>query len=250
MQNENANDKKSESKYTSGGSSKVSEAIDLEEWEDAVHRLQAELNSSERRRRFRQAMSIIAAGLEAAIAKEPKRLRSGPPASKVNLDWLMGQLMESLVVRGGTATTDGVLKLIEKIEELPPEKKRYLDEMERDGNTGMFHAEGSTVPTYVAFDAPALCIDAEDFFECWDNGCLRLGNTMCVHAIGLLAELVGIDCVCMKRPDWWDLALVALFIALVLTPIPGDEVIASGALLARLLRLIVRAATAAAVAAA
>lgn len=206
-----------------------SAALDDLVWGEAVRRLMRDTPPEIKRREFYRLLTVVTGGLELAVKKHPHRLGPAPSPENLTLDDLLNLLAESITGKPGTRTKSGMLKQAVRLDS--EEGYRREEPPASPGTRGgeeISRAGGSSI----------LC----DLLlgNCVDLGCDFNHNGSCWLVPGILQPVVEDDCVCLLPPDWKDLALVALLAALVLTPIPGDEVLASGAVLARLLRLIVR----------
>lgn len=196
-----------------------------EAWTQAVRRMASE-SREVRQKLVSQVLALIGAGLEREVARQD---RPPPPLSPYALQStdLVRLLFDSMVVREPPGSRTG----------------------EKGPRRGPLRAEGTT-PVKTDGDSfeRTLCeLVGGECVDLW-SACADVHDGTCLPVPALVAEyLTGEECICVKKPGWRDLALVALIALLLVTPMP-DEVLVGPAVLARLLQLIVRVRPVAAIA--
>lgn len=201
----------------------IAGALDQEAWIEAVRGFAA-LGKKERAKLLAPVMALVGMGLERHAKDQPSgapRLSPGQLKPEDLVKWLF----QSMVARRDSPPTRPVERGADAppIEASPPPMRSDAS-MSRGGE----------------FERTLCDWTAESCVDLWGE-CESRFDGVCLPVPDLIAEYVtGEDCVCVKKPGWRDLALVALLALLLATPVPGDEVLVGPAVLARLLQLIVR----------
>jgi hypothetical protein len=176
-----------------------------QEWNLAVEKLYA-ASVEEKQQVLLQLLHMVSAAAEQE-ANQADRMPE-PSPTDVTLEQLIQALAESVVARA-------------------------------DDDPGTSDSDPATeVSTEVS--AGGLICDYNSVTDtCIDLGCEIRGG-VCVPIAGILKPLFENDCECFLKPGWRDVAIAVILVILIVTPIPGDEALLGPAVIARLLRLVIR----------